>query len=299
MSASRIPSLNWLRVFEAAARTQSFARAAEQLHMSTPAVSQQIRALEGYLGRPLFIRGARNVSLSEAGRAFLPTVSDALLSVETTAASLFGRSDAEPLTIRASLMFAVSWLAPRLPRFQREHPQIQPTLLTGNTDEDFLIRPSDLMITFGRGPGPGEAGDPLFGERLFPVAPPALAKEIETPADLARHPLIEVSTHRSNWSRLLPEPSSLSARPVFTFTDNSLSALAISAAGGGIALARSPASDGTAAQLGLVPCLPDHSVEGGERYHLVHAAHRNLTPAEATFRAWLLAEIEAEQPPEP
>ncbi|MEM9145187.1 MAG: LysR family transcriptional regulator [Pseudomonadota bacterium] len=289
MILSRIPSLNWLRVFEAAARAESFARAAEQLHMSPPAVSQQIRALEGYLGRPLFTRSAHSVELTEAGRAFLPSVTNALLSLETTASSLFGRTDARPLAVRASLMLAASWLGSRLRGFQAAHPSVQLTLLTGNADEDFR-RPSDLMITFGRGPGPGEAGDALFGERLFPVALPAIVAQISTPADLARHRLIEVSTHRSNWSRLLPEPEALPHRPEFSFTDTTVTALAMAAAGSGIAIARAPASDHLVALHGLVPCLPELSLDGEAGYHLVYPAHRQLGPAETAFRTWVLSE---------
>ncbi|MEO0624442.1 MAG: LysR family transcriptional regulator [Pseudomonadota bacterium] len=294
MILSRIPSLNWLRVFETAARTESFARAAEQLNMSAPAVSQQIRALEQYLGRPLFTRGAQSVRLTEAGRAFLPTVTNALISLETTTASLFGRSDATPLTIRVSLMLAVSWLGPRLPAFQALHPEVQPTLLTGNALEDFQRRPSDLMVTFGTGPGPGQVGDALFGERLYPIAPQAIADRIETLADLASHRLIEVSTHRSNWLRLLPDAGALGARPEFVFTDNTLAALALCAAGGGIALARAPASDGLMDLHSLVPCLPDCIVKGDQGYHLVFPAHRSLTKAESAFRDWLLAEAAQE-----
>ena len=86
---SRIPSLNWLRVFEAAARTQSFARAAEQLNMSAAAVSQQVKALEGHLGSALFQRHAHAVSLTEAGRAYLPSVQQSLLMLGNATDGLF------------------------------------------------------------------------------------------------------------------------------------------------------------------------------------------------------------------
>ncbi len=125
MLKSRIPSLNWLRVFEAAARTGSFAKAADLLSMSAPGVSQQIKALEDYLGKPLFIRAAHSVSLTPAGEAFFPAVQQALLYVETAAAGLFGSKLEEPLYVRATLLFAVGWLSPRLPKFAQEHPAIR------------------------------------------------------------------------------------------------------------------------------------------------------------------------------
>ena len=110
MSLSRIPSLNWLRVFEAAARTQSFVRAAELLNMSPPAVSQQIKSLETYLGRELFERGAHSVRLTPAGDAFLPSVQQALLSVESAAAGLFGTRAETTIHVQATLVLAAGWL---------------------------------------------------------------------------------------------------------------------------------------------------------------------------------------------
>ncbi|MEL6266915.1 MAG: LysR substrate-binding domain-containing protein [Pseudomonadota bacterium] len=291
MAGRRIPSLNWLRVFETAARAESFARAAETLNMSPPAVSQQIRALETSLGRPLFERGAAHVRLTEAGRAFLPVVANALASVETTAAGLFGRDGRAPLTLRVSTMLALSWLAPRLPGFMAAHPAVELTLVTGNLDEDFQRRGADLMITFGQPPGPGEAGEPLFGERLYPVASPALAARIATPADLAAERLIEVTSHRAGWHGVLTAAGLGEARPRHVFTDTTALALALAAAGGGVALARAPASDNLVAGHGLQRCLAPLEVPGAERYHLVHPAGPALAPAAAAFRGWVLAEL--------
>lgn len=296
MAAPRIPSLNWLRVFAAAARSGSFARAAEALAMSPPAVSQQIRALEGYLGRPLFERGARSVRLTEAGRAFLPVVSNALASVETTAASLFGRADARTLSIRVSTMLACSWLAARLDAFARAHPNVLLTIATDTSEETFRRRDAELTITFGQPPGPGEEGDVLFGERLCPVACPAIAAQVREPADLARLPLIEVTSHRANWWRLLPEPDRLSAPPRFAYVDTTVLALALAGAGGGVALARAPASDALVTLHGLEPCPPGLAVAGEEAYHLVYAARDRLSPAAAAFRAWLLDLAASEMP---
>lgn len=290
MGYRRIPSLNWLRVFEAAARAQSFARAAETLNMSAPAVSQQIRALEAHLGKDLFKRLPQRVELTEAGRAFFPVVGSAIGSVEATAASLFGRPDAAPLTVRVSAMFAVSWLGERAHRFMAARPDIQLTLLTAIGEDDFRRRDVDLMITFGQPPGAGEEGDALFGETLAPVARPDIAASIEKPADLARHTLIEVSSHRATWFRVLPEADQLPAPPRFIFTDTTLTSIALAANGAGVALARAPASDAIVRAYGLAPCLAGPAAPGAERYHLVYPARSGLSDAAAAFRAWLLAE---------
>lgn len=295
MPARRIPSLNWLRVFEAAARLESFARAAEDLAMSAPAVSQQIRALEGYLGTPLFERSARRVVLTEAGRAFLPTVANALLSVEAASAALFGRADAEPLTVQVTTLLACAWLPERLQGFTRAHPEIQLTLINGNLEADFRRPGADMAIRFGHPPTPQEAGDALFGERLIPVALPAIAERIERPEDLAAHTLIEVASHRATWYRLLPESVDGAAPDWrFSYTDTTVIALALARAGAGIALARAPASDALVEAYGLVPCLPGLMAEGSDHYALIRPASRRLSPAMAAFRDWLLAEAAAE-----
>ncbi|MGI9369748.1 MAG: LysR family transcriptional regulator [Ruegeria sp.] len=121
---TRIPSLNWLRVFEAAARTESFARAAVQLNMSAAAVSQQVRALETRLGTPLFHRHAHSVTLTEAGRAYLPSVQQSLLMLETATTGLFGESREQRLFVQSVLLFAHGFLAQNVPEFQTAHPKI-------------------------------------------------------------------------------------------------------------------------------------------------------------------------------
>jgi len=286
MSLRRIPSLNWLRVFEAAARIGSFARAAEALNMSPPAVSQQIRALEGHLGRPLFNRAPQRVNLTDAGRAFLPVVANALTSVEATAASLFGHADGEPLTVRVSFMLGYAWLTPRLPSFLNAHPSVRLTLVNGIVDEDFQRGGADLSITFGLPPGPGEEGCALFGETLSPVARRDIAERIATPEDLAAQTLIEVVSHRANWYRVLPEAGRDGPAPRFHYTDTTTTAFALAAAGLGVALARAPATDGLVARHGLMSCLPGYGIAGAERYYLVHGAR--LSRPAAAFRDWLI-----------
>ncbi|MCP4818698.1 MAG: LysR family transcriptional regulator, partial [Shimia sp.] len=104
--SGRIPSLNWLRVFEAAARTESFARAAAQLNMSPAAVSQQVKSLEERLGAPLFVRKAHSVQLTDAGRAYLPPVQQSLMTLEEATEGLFGRTREEALYLNCVLIFA-------------------------------------------------------------------------------------------------------------------------------------------------------------------------------------------------
>ncbi|MEO1194052.1 MAG: LysR family transcriptional regulator [Pseudomonadota bacterium] len=289
MPAQRIPSLNWLRVFEAAARSGSFARAAEILNMSPAAVSQQIKALESHLGAPLFRRSPRAVMLNEAGIAFLPVVRQALLSVETTAAALFARPKTARVSLQAPLIFATSWLAARLGDLEARHPEIELSVMgLGELQEGPLGR-FDLHVVFGL-PAPNWGhSDLLFGERVYPLARAEFAAKLARPEDLLQHRLLEIASHKASWLQLLEQAGleDLSAARL-SFTDSSDIALARAAEGQGIALARAPATDGREALYGLVPCCPGLEMPGIESYHLVSPPSAGLSQAAAAVRDWLL-----------
>ncbi|MEM7058540.1 MAG: LysR family transcriptional regulator [Pseudomonadota bacterium] len=287
--SSRIPSLNWLRVFEAAARTGSFARAAETLNMSPPAVSQQIKALEEHLGRQLFERGPRSVALTEPGRAFLPVVANSLHAVEVATGSLFGDRDRTTLTLSCTLLFANGWLAARLPKFRAAHPEIQLRLLTQEFATTAEHQNADLRISFGAQPDAFEESDHLFGEVIYPVATGEIAGQVISQEDLPKWPLIEVATHRANWFALLPEGE---LNPRITYTDNTTTAFSL-AMQGAIALARAPASEGLPERSNLERCLPDLWVNGVQSYQLIYPARTSLGRAARAFRDWLLEEAEA------
>ncbi|WP_108854799.1 LysR family transcriptional regulator [Albidovulum aquaemixtae] len=288
MERPRIPSLNWLRVFEAAARTESFARAAAELNMSAPAVSQQVKALEGHLGMPLFIRHAHAVRLTEAGRAYLPSVQMSLVSLESSTQGLFGRAREERLYVQAVLIFAQGILAPLYGDFTARHPDIALNLTTGNATEDFAHAFADLKIVFGAPSAHGPAHDRLIGEVLYPVARPDIAERIGTPADLLAHPLLEVATHRAGWPHVFSHLKMLGAGARFVMVDSTVMAAALAGSGAGIALARAPASNPVVAAQGLVPCLPGVSVPGLEHYHLVYPEAATLRRPARVFRDWLL-----------
>lgn len=280
----RVPSLNWLRVFEAAARTGSFARAAETLNMSRPAVSQQIRALETSLGKPLFERGAQSVTLTDAGKAYLPSVARALHTIETASSNLFGGTQTTTLTVQCSLLLATGWLAPRLSHFTERYPETRVNLVTAIHDAEFAADRADMRIVFGMPPRPHEASDPMMGETIFPVALPEVAARLTRPADLLAHPLVEIASHRTNWDAFLPAD----ARPAFIYTDNTLSAMAL-ARTGAVALARTPATGSLPEQHGLVPCTAFAPVAGVQGYTLVHPGEAQLSRAARRFREWVLS----------
>ena len=290
----QIPSLNWLRVFEAAARTESFARAAERLNMSAAAVSQQIKALEGYVGRPLFTRGAHEVKLTDAGRAFWPTISEALNTVEIRAATLFGTRDTEPLTVRATLVFACSWLAERLPRFQRENSDIVVHLISDSASPTDVGEDVELKIVFGDTDDGWAERDRLFGERLYPVALPEICKSIRDVNDLFQYRLIEIADHKAGWFRIFDTVDAATDAARFSMTDRTDVALALAASGHGIALARAPATDAMVKRYGLRRCLGPMEVLGRDNYHLTFRSRSDLSSAAQRFRTWLLDESKKE-----
>jgi len=295
ISVSRkIPSLNWLRVFEAAARQESFARAADLLDLSTSAVSQQIKALETHLGEPLFKRGARQVEMTDAGHAFLPAVRQALNTVEETAGSLFGVEKEHTLTLQADLIFTTGWLSRRLPDFDRRFPRIQLRLTGAYRDVDYQRAGAELKILFGPVHRSWAQCDPLFTERVYPVALPAIAAAIESPADLLRQRLIQISTHRINWNQML-QSVGLENPPTgqLCFTETTQFALALASSGYGIALARAPTTDFLVESLGLVtvPCCA--ALKGREAYYVVYQNIENLSVPARQFHSWLMSQTES------
>ena len=295
MSYRQIPSYNWLRVFEAAARLESFSRAADVLAMSPAAVSQQIKALESHLKKPLFTRGPHSVTLTDAGKAFLPTVQQSLNSIDTTAAALFGNPSQSPLSIEASLMFASSWLAPRLNDFQTQYPGIHLQISTSDESPDFSQPGKDIQVSFGNGPTFNQEGDFLFGETLFPVARPEIAKKIKSIKDLCRYRLIEISSHRTSWYQILTAQENLIDQAEFCFADNTVMAMSMAASGMGIALARAPASDYLCETQNLSRCLKDFSLSSPQEYYLVYPSLNGLNKQANQFRDWLLKQCSREK----
>ena len=163
-----IPPPNWLHTFEAAARCLSFTEAAEELGITPSAVSQQIRLLEQTLGVPLFHRLPKGLELTGDGLAYLPAVQGGFQGMAKSTRELFGGGRERLLTLRSNAAFAMLWLSPRLPRFQRAHPdvalRINVSIWLTETDWDGV----SLEIRYGGGAWPGFLAERLTRERLFP-----------------------------------------------------------------------------------------------------------------------------------
>ncbi|QEA37719.1 transcriptional regulator GcvA [Pistricoccus aurantiacus] len=290
----RLPPLNWLRSFEAAARHLSFTRAASELHLTQAAISQQIKGLESQLGTPLFKRLPRGLALSDAGLAYLPAIHEAIERLSAATDDIFGQGRPKLITVRVNLVFFTSWLAPRLERFRALHPNIG-LRFTSNIWAGEGYKDADMEIRYGQGSWPGMTSERLTWDELFPVCSPSLYTG-EAPPDsletLANHTLLHVIGYEEGWGYWLKKTglSHLDTAQGLQF-DTLIAALEVAAQGLGFALGRSSLVEGMIASGRLIaPFTP--RIATSEAFHLVYPDRPYLHPHAELFRAWLLQETE-------
>lgn len=172
-------SLNALRVLEAAARFLSFTRAAEELHITQAAVSQQIRSLEDQLGLPLFTRDSRNLNLTAAGQELSMTARSAINSIQDSIDNITGSGQSNVLTVSTLPSLASRWLIPRLPKFQERHSNVELHIHTASKKVDLLASDVDAAIRLAAVDTVALKTEPLMKDALCLVCAPALATEIE------------------------------------------------------------------------------------------------------------------------
>lgn len=244
----RIPPLNALRAFEAAARHLSFVVAADELCVTPAAISHQIKGLEEYLGVALFRRVKRRVVLTDQGRLLLPELKQAFALIERAMVNLAAVESREVLTVSATPAFAAKWLLPRIHLFRKQHPEIDVRLDATHDVVNLERSRVDVAIRFGTGDYSGLESRPLrpgIAERVHPVCSPTLLKgehPLKQPGDLRFHTLLHDETVTAtgalpNWKTWLASAGvdSVSASRGLHFTN---SVLAIDAAinGQGVAL---------------------------------------------------------------
>jgi LysR family glycine cleavage system transcriptional activator len=288
----RLPPLNALRAFEAAARHLSFTRAAAELHVTQTAISHQIRALEERLGVRLFRRLPRGLLLTEEAQHYLPPVRDAFDRIAAATAQLAGGASSGSLTVSVLPSFAAKWLVPRLGRFRAAHPNLDLRISASSQLVDFARDDVDVGIRMGPGHYPGLRVDRLFGESMVPVCAPELQSgphPLRRPGDLRHHVLLHDDDH-SGWQLWLElagvEGVDAGRGPVFT---DSAMVVQAAAEGQGVALARSVLAAGDLAAGRLVRPF-EISVPHDLAYYLVSPEATAEQPRIRAFRAWLLAE---------
>jgi LysR family glycine cleavage system transcriptional activator len=293
----RLPPLNALRAYEAAARHLSFTRASRELFVTQAAVSHQVKALEDHLGVRLFRRLNRSLLLTEAGQAYLPAVTQALDLVDEATRRLLRAEDRGTLTVSTLPSFAARWLVPRLGRFFQSHPGIDIRVAPSHTLVDFDRDDVDVGIRYGKGRYPGLRVDKLFEENLYPVCSPRLVHgrhPLHAPADLKRHTLLhDDPSEWSKWLRTAGVADLVDASRGSVFTDSSM-LIQAAIAEQGVALVRHVlAADDVAAGRLVRPF--DLSIPADDAYFLVCPQTTAEQPKITAFREWVLGEAEAER----
>ncbi|MFD1380005.1 LysR substrate-binding domain-containing protein [Fodinicurvata halophila] len=199
----KLPPLNALRAFEAAARLQSFQEAAEELGVTAAAVSQQVKTLENVLGVKLFRRFHRGVELTQPGRVYLERIAPALDSIASATDELTRVEHSAIVRVTALPGFAEQWLVPRLSRFRKTHPEIELILSTDAEVVDFRSTDCDVGLRCTEGNHPGLVVRELFRDRLFPVCHPRLAEELQGPASLMGQTLLYDQHWHDDWRHWL------------------------------------------------------------------------------------------------
>jgi LysR family glycine cleavage system transcriptional activator len=288
-----LPTLTWLRAFEAAARTSSFTAAAAELRLTSGAVSYQIRALEAHLGVALFERLPRGVRLTPLGVAYLPPVRRAFEQLADSTVGIFGGSERREITIHAPVSLASLWLAPKLPAFMAAHPGADVRLSSVIWDNPAPDEATDLEIRYGSGQWRGYRSELLMSQRVVAVCSPALLERFRSSGAagnwLPQH-LIHITGHEDHW---------LTVRQALSLgddterrgpaVDTTLAALELAAAGAGCALAHRVFLDPYLATGRLTYAL-EHDFADASSYFLVVPERAQRVRREVQqFREWLLA----------
>jgi LysR family transcriptional regulator, glycine cleavage system transcriptional activator len=290
---ARLPSLNGLRAFEAAARHLSFTRAALELNVTQTAISHQIRRLEDELGVRLFIRQNRALQLTPEARDYLPGIRAAFNDLKLATDRLLHRGDDNILTISTLASLAAKWLLPRLTTFQESNPDIDVRITTSTNLVDFRSGDVDAAIRYGRGHWPGLRADWLMADEVFPVCSSALLTgkhPLRCPEDLRDHVLLHTSNNGDDWRQWLTAaglPADISRQRGVTFD---LIFVAVQAAidGMGVAMGRTTyVQDDIAKGRLVVPFKIALPADAG--FYLVSPADKADPPKLKAFREWLAA----------
>jgi LysR family glycine cleavage system transcriptional activator len=287
-----LPPLNALKSFEAAARHQSFTRAANELCVTQGAVSHQVKALEAELGLKLFNRERQGLAITDAGHDYLAVVRDAFDRIALGTDRLLQRLHSGVITVSMSPDFAAKWLVGRLGRFAEAYPEIELKVSATMHHVDFAREDVDLAIRHGVGNWVGLDAANLCSEELFPVCSPTLLRSergMHSPEDVLQFPLLHLND-RNDWSRWLEAAGALGEGLLHGPILNHASMLIDAAINGqGAALARTV--------LAAADLINGHLVRPFQTtlplkntYWIVCPKATSALPKIAAFRDWLLAE---------
>lgn len=297
-----LPTLTWLRAFEAAARTSSFTGAAAELNLTAGAISYQIRALEAHLGFALFERLPRGVKLSPMGVAYLPPVRKAFEELADSTVGLFGGAERTQITVHAPVSLAALWLAPKLPAFSAANPTIDVRLSSVIWDNAVLDEATDLEIRYGAGHWHGYRSERLMNQGIMAVCSPTLGRDAESGGDLlAALPrrLIHIMGYESHWLKVrqvlkLADAVAEAGAPAAPIVDTTIAALELAAAGAGIALAHGLFLSAYLSTGRLVKALRQEFSDDHSYFVITPERPQRMRREAQLFRDWLVTIAGAE-----
>lgn len=289
-------NLNWLRTFEAAARLSGFSSAARELGLTQVAVSQQIKSLETKLGHDLFIRHAKKVQLTEAGKAYLPSVREGLEKLSHATYGLFGSDIKRTIVVRSS-MAVLTWLAPKLHHFHRHYPNIKLKFVTSIWPDPVDTQKVDIDIVLMSSNRRIEPSEKLSDEYIVPICGPQTYPKISSVSDIRNLESIHIIGFDDHWSRYMNHfnlhPEEITAESTRLQVDTSVLACELVASDTGCAV--------------IIERFARRAIETGRPVHIVgesiplHQAHffvKTETASEApvsaeieTVKDWVRAEF--------
>ena len=291
----RLPPLKALRVFEAAARNESFAIAAEELSITASAVSHQVKSLEDYLDVKLFTRTKRRVELTPTGERYLQSIKESLNGIEVATQWITTHPNMGVVSVNVAPNFLIRWLLPRLNRFQSEYPSIELQLNASNELIDLYENKTDMAIFFGHGDWHDIEIELLSRVYLVPVCSQQILQSqhpLKTPADLRHYPLIHVVKRLHEWPEWLQQQG-IDYSGFSRDIQLSSSQLATAAARQhlGIALADKQLS-APEIESGELMMPFDETLDTRRGFYLAHSKNRALTDAMTVFKQWVISEMQ-------
>lgn len=293
----RLPPLNSLRTFEAAARHLSFTKAAEELFVTQAAVSHQIKALEEFLGIKLFMRKNRALLLTEEGQSYHVDIKEIFNALYESTERLLAKGAKGAITVSLPASFAIQWLVPRLNLFSTQHPEIDVRIKAVDMDEGSLTDDVDVAIYFGRGNWPGLEATKLHTEYLTPVCSPnliTLDKPLNKLSDLTFHNLLHDSNRKywKLWCRKFDLKNiNVNHGPIFSHSSMVIQAAVF---GQGIALGHSVLARPELEAGRLIQPFPEMLITKNAYYLVCRNSQKDIGKIN-TFRAWMLALVKKEQ----
>ena len=284
-----IPPVTNLLAFEAVARRRSFALAAAELHLTASAISHQVARLESQLDVRLFERSAHGVRLSAAGERYLARVGGAL-SALTAASDDLRHGVGNSLYVHSAPSIASLWLMPRLRGFAEAHPEIALNLSAAHTHSDFALGQADIDIRYGVPQWPQLEVEPLFEEKIVPLASPAFIQEhrLKRPERLQDVPLIQSNVSVVQWSDWFAAFTDLRAPDRFSLRfDRAVMSIDAAAQGLGVALESATIAGRHIAERKLKPLFGLDKAIKVQAHFAVFPARHAKRPAVAAFLNWL------------